>query len=49
MPKSRIQKPIKDVWSYNFEEEFSKVMDLLDKYTVVSIDTEFPGVYYVFL
>jgi len=37
---------IQDVWEENFEEEFWKVMELAEKYNVVGMDTEFPGIVY---
>jgi len=37
---------IRDVWEDNFEEEFSIIMDLAEKYRVIGMDTEFPGVVY---
>lgn len=33
------QKVIKEVWASNFEEEFGKIMDLAETYTVISLVT----------
>jgi CCR4-NOT transcription complex subunit 7/8 len=41
-----ISSKIKDVYSHNLEIEIKKISELLDKYPVVSIDTEFPGIIY---
>lgn len=37
---------IRDVFEDNFEEEFGMIMHLADKYKVIGMDTEFPGVVY---
>jgi len=35
---------IVDVWDHNLEEEFANVRKVVNKYTYVAMDTEFPGV-----
>jgi CCR4-NOT transcription complex subunit 7/8 len=37
---------IRDVWADNFEEEFRQIMHLAEKYRVIGMDTEFPGIVY---
>jgi len=37
---------IKDVWEDNFEEEFRIITDLIERYPVIAMDTEFPGTVY---
>jgi hypothetical protein len=36
---------IKEVWAENLEEEMLKISRLLETYTNISMDTEFPGFY----
>jgi CCR4-NOT transcription complex subunit 7/8 len=35
---------IRDVWRDNLEEEVAKLCEIVDRYPVISMDTEFPGV-----
>eukprot|EP00330_Aristerostoma_sp_ATCC50986_P006389 CAMPEP_0114588766 /NCGR_PEP_ID=MMETSP0125-20121206/11392_1 /TAXON_ID=485358 ORGANISM="Aristerostoma sp., Strain ATCC 50986" /NCGR_SAMPLE_ID=MMETSP0125 /ASSEMBLY_ACC=CAM_ASM_000245 /LENGTH=69 /DNA_ID=CAMNT_0001785337 /DNA_START=192 /DNA_END=401 /DNA_ORIENTATION=+ len=35
-----------DVWDHNFEDEMWKIMKVIEKYNVVGMDTEFPGIVY---
>jgi len=35
---------IVDVWASNLEEEMAKIMDVVELYPYVSVDTEYPGV-----
>ncbi|CAJ2507009.1 Uu.00g081950.m01.CDS01 [Anthostomella pinea] len=35
---------IREVWKHNFEEEMGVLMELLEEYPYVSMDTEFPGI-----
>eukprot|EP00330_Aristerostoma_sp_ATCC50986_P004620 CAMPEP_0114585750 /NCGR_PEP_ID=MMETSP0125-20121206/9197_1 /TAXON_ID=485358 ORGANISM="Aristerostoma sp., Strain ATCC 50986" /NCGR_SAMPLE_ID=MMETSP0125 /ASSEMBLY_ACC=CAM_ASM_000245 /LENGTH=74 /DNA_ID=CAMNT_0001780947 /DNA_START=149 /DNA_END=373 /DNA_ORIENTATION=- len=35
-----------DVWENNFEEELKKLMFLVEKYKIIGMDTEFPGIVY---
>jgi len=37
---------IRDVWEDNFEEEFSYIMQIIEKCKVIAMDTEFPGIFY---
>lgn len=34
---------IREVWRDNFEEEMAHMRSYVDKYPIVTIDTEFPG------
>lgn len=43
-PDKSNQQVIREVWRDNVEEEIAYMRELVDKYPVVSIDTEFPGV-----
>ncbi|KAI0480309.1 ribonuclease H-like domain-containing protein [Xylariaceae sp. FL0804] len=35
---------IRDVWKHNFDEEMGVLMDLVEDYPYVAMDTEFPGI-----
>ena len=38
---------IKDVWEHNLVEEIRKISDLCEKYPLIAMDTEFPGIPFV--
>ena len=37
-------KHIINVWKHNFDEEMNRIMDVVEEYKFISLDTEFPGV-----
>lgn len=38
--------PITDVWSHNLHEEILHISSLAERYNIVAMDTEFPGIIY---
>lgn len=39
-------KEIVEVFKQNLEEEFNKIMDIIEEYNLIALDTEFPGIPY---
>jgi len=44
-PKKKVEKEmIVNVWAFNLQEELSKIMEIVDDYPYIAMDTEFPGI-----
>lgn len=35
---------VRQVWKHNLIEEMNEIMDVVEKFSVVAVDTEYPGV-----
>lgn len=46
MPLCADLSPIAEVWRHNFREEILHISMLVDRYNIVAMDTEFPGILY---
>eukprot|EP00697_Spironema_sp_BW2_P012818 gnl/Spiro4/29478_TR14437_c0_g1_i1.p1 gnl/Spiro4/29478_TR14437_c0_g1~~gnl/Spiro4/29478_TR14437_c0_g1_i1.p1 ORF type:complete len:291 (+),score=39.98 gnl/Spiro4/29478_TR14437_c0_g1_i1:186-1058(+) len=44
VPRSVDLGQFQEVWASNLEEEMKKIRDVIDRYSCISLDTEFPGV-----
>ena len=40
----QLEERMKEVWSYNLEDEFKNICRIVNEYPYVAMDTEFPGV-----